>query len=238
MKNYKIISNPDPESWSDSLLVNRNNVASSGYGSYNSPKEAELHWQAIDDAVTNGHTFKCTLEEDENGKWHTLTLADVLAIRFHLNDYSEFLEYVKQWKNSTITSFDKFNELYSLTYEENPQYESVYELIHSLSIEEKEFLINEIDTFTDFELTYKALGWHGLNVPIEEIKKILKSNLNLANEVKHGGIYDTCQRELLIDAVLKSKGINMEWPCGLHTQPYKDAFYHLYQQTFKEWIIK
>ena len=53
--------------------------------------------------------------------------------------------------------------------------------------------------------------YYGMNVPNTLLKCVLEENPDLAQEAKAGGIRDTCQREILIDAVLRKIGVRA-WP--------------------------
>ena len=54
--------------------------------------------------------------------------------------------------------------------------------------------------------------YYGITVPQDTIIASLQDDLMLAMEVFTGGIRDTCQREILIDKVLKQIG-SKPWPC-------------------------
>lgn len=55
--------------------------------------------------------------------------------------------------------------------------------------------------------------YYAMEVPAPFIKEILACDLDLAMEVATGGIRDTCQRDLLVDSVLKKIGMRA-WPCN------------------------
>lgn len=52
---------------------------------------------------------------------------------------------------------------------------------------------------------------YSMNVPYTLLKCVLEENPDLAQEAKDGGIRDTCQREILVDAVLRKIGVR-SWP--------------------------
>ena len=55
--------------------------------------------------------------------------------------------------------------------------------------------------------------YYAMEVPADFLKEIMANDLDLAMEVATDGISDTCQRELLVDAVMKK--LNMRrWPCN------------------------
>ena len=49
--------------------------------------------------------------------------------------------------------------------------------------------------------------YYGMHVSSTLQKCVLEENPDLAKEVKEGGIRDTCQREILVDAVLRKIGM-------------------------------
>ena len=53
--------------------------------------------------------------------------------------------------------------------------------------------------------------YYHMTVPITLLKWVLEENSDLAQEVKDGGIRDTRQREILVDAVLRKIGLR-SWP--------------------------
>lgn len=53
--------------------------------------------------------------------------------------------------------------------------------------------------------------YYGVNVSNTFLKCVLEENPDLAQEVKDGGVRDTCQREILVDAVLRKIGVRA-WP--------------------------
>lgn len=54
--------------------------------------------------------------------------------------------------------------------------------------------------------------YYGITVPTDLLKEVFATDLDLAVECATNGIGDTCQRELLIDAVLKKIGMRVRWP--------------------------
>lgn len=91
-----------------------------------------------------------------------------------------------------------------------------------------EALRAEIDTFTT-EMLARAEdqlhNWFGLVVTASLLKQVLKANLNLAWETYTGGISDTCQRSLLIDALLKEIGHSRGWPINAESNAAQQAFF-------------
>lgn len=53
--------------------------------------------------------------------------------------------------------------------------------------------------------------YYHMTVPFTLLKCVLEENPDLAQEVKDGGVRDTCQREILVDAVLRKIGVR-SWP--------------------------
>lgn len=87
----------------------------------------------------------------------------------------------------------------------------------SVSQEEYENIKKDIQNFSD-EIMNNAQevfsDWYGLKVPNELIKQILSKDFDLAVEVYTGGIGDTCQRELLIDSLLRYMKMR-RWPTNM-----------------------
>ena len=86
----------------------------------------------------------------------------------------------------------------------------------NLSIAEQMILKVMVSIGTDEQLMPAAdvlHDYYGIEIPHETLVGLLQENLDLAMEVFTGGICDTCQRELLIDALLRK--INApDWPCN------------------------
>lgn len=55
------------------------------------------------------------------------------------------------------------------------------------------------------------MDFYGMFLPSQFLVEVLQENLDLAMETFTDGIGDTCQRELLVDAVLKKLGMR-SWP--------------------------
>jgi hypothetical protein len=105
-----------------------------------------------------------------------------------------------------ITNFDKFYQAikdsdYTLTAANLSMPEQMV-LKVLVSIGSDEQLMPAVDVLHDY---------YGVDIPRDILVGLLQDNLDLAMEVFTGGIRDTCQRELLIDALLRK--INApSWP--------------------------
>ena len=55
------------------------------------------------------------------------------------------------------------------------------------------------------------IGYYNIKVPENTLKKVLKEDLELAFEVFSEGIYDTCQRSILVNSILQELGMR-QWP--------------------------
>lgn len=85
----------------------------------------------------------------------------------------------------------------------------------NLSMAEQTILKVLVSTGTDDDLSgaVRVLeNYYGVSIPRECLVEILQADLNLAMETFTKGIGDTCQRELLMSALLKKIGAP-EWPC-------------------------
>lgn len=70
-------------------------------------------------------------------------------------------------------------------------------------------------------------SYYGVEVPYTLLSRVLEKNPDIAQEAKDGGIRDTCQREILVDAVLREIGVGNR-PCyhegdEVAEQFFKDA---------------
>ena len=102
-----------------------------------------------------------------------------------------------------------------------------------LSPEESAALIANIGTWG--EDTFKVAAdqlhdWGGMVVPIQMLKEIAAGDLDLAEEIFSGGVGDTCQREILIDSVVKKMGLR-SWPINIEGEAVAQAFYEQLRQT-------
>jgi hypothetical protein len=105
-----------------------------------------------------------------------------------------------------IDTFEKYVKAYE---EADYDFDAI-----TLSSTEQEAVKNSILTFGD-EPIKNALAvlddYYAMKVPTSIIKEILSEDFELAYEAYSDGIRDTCQRELIIDAVLKHIGMR-RWP--------------------------
>lgn len=101
------------------------------------------------------------------------------------------------------------------------------DFIAQLTDDERCFLETAVSMFDDKTLdrAYHALDWYALKPPKEMLIEILSNNLDLANETFHGGITDTCQREILVWALLQHIKLNKHWPINGDREEYKKEFY-------------
>lgn len=96
-----------------------------------------------------------------------------------------------------------------------------------------EFTEEDLQSLRDavFEFTEENLAeakrvlakWYGLNIPDSLLKEVLAQDIELAHEAYTGGISDTGQREILIDAVLKQMGLP-NWPANYQAEAYFQDF--------------
>ncbi len=99
--------------------------------------------------------------------------------------------------------------------------------------EEIEFTEEDLKSLRDavFAFTEENLAeakrvlakWYGLNIPDSLLKEVLAQDIELAHEAYTGGISDTGQREILIDAVLKQMGLP-NWPVNYQGEAYFQDF--------------
>ena len=106
-----------------------------------------------------------------------------------------------------ITDFDEFYEAIKA---------SDYQMTaDNLSVAEATLLKVLVSTGTEEQLK-PAMDvledYYGITIPREVLVELLQSNLDLAMETFTHGISDTCQRELLIGALLRKIG-SRDWPC-------------------------
>lgn len=83
-----------------------------------------------------------------------------------------------------------------------------------------------VNAWTHVELQAAADVMHdyyNLNVSDSLLKAVLLTKPRLAREIATGGIRDTCQRELLGDAILSYVGVSA-WPAYGDTDEYKRTF--------------
>lgn len=109
-----------------------------------------------------------------------------------------------------ITNFKEYEEAYFS--EDNKSY--TYDFIDNLSKEEVQSLIKEIKTWTEKDLSEGdsvLQDYYGLKVPESLLKEICVDNLNIAFEIYTQGVGDTCQRSILVKAVLSKIGMS-SWP--------------------------
>lgn len=132
-----------------------------------------------------------------------------------------------------IKTFKDFVDNYS--YED-----SIYEFIDNMESDEVESLKKEIDKFGEKQIDACLIVFSYISIePSNElIKQVLKSRLDLAYEAYRGGINDTCQRELLIDAFLREIGIDMHWPCNGDPEDQRRKFAKLFFAKCEELGIK
>ena len=95
------------------------------------------------------------------------------------------------------------------------------------------------------ESTFKVANdqlhdWFGLEVPMSLLKEAAMDDLDLAEEIYSGGVGDTCQREILIDAVLKKMGLR-NWPINIEGERVAKDFLnqlHTVAPTFGVKIVE
>lgn len=75
--------------------------------------------------------------------------------------------------------------------------------------------------------------YFGLSVPDSVIERVLSKDRSLFREALDGGISDTCQRDELIDAVMKEIGVG-RYPCYGDSEEYKEKF----SQTLSKKLIE
>lgn len=73
--------------------------------------------------------------------------------------------------------------------------------------------------------------YYGLHVSDAIIRNIFLTHLKLAYETITGGISDTCQRDILVYALLQFIGINMYWPTYGDSEEYSRKFHTLLKET-------
>lgn len=95
------------------------------------------------------------------------------------------------------------------------------------------------------ESTFKVANdqlhdWFGLEVPMSLLKEVAMDDLDLAEEIYSGGVGDTCQREILIDSVLKKMGLR-NWPINIEGEKVAEDFLnqlHAVAPTFGVKIVE
>lgn len=75
--------------------------------------------------------------------------------------------------------------------------------------------------------------YYHMNVPITLLKCVLEENPDLAQEVKDGGARDTCQREILVDAVLRKIGVR-SWPIYGEGNAVAEEFFKVAQDALSK----
>ena len=82
--------------------------------------------------------------------------------------------------------------------------------------------------------------WFGLEVPMSLLKEVAMDDLDLAEEIYSGGVGDTCQREILIDSVLKKMGLR-NWSINIEGKKVAEDFLnqlHTVAPTFGVKIVE
>jgi hypothetical protein len=75
--------------------------------------------------------------------------------------------------------------------------------------------------------------YYGVNVSNTFLKCVLEENPDLAQEVKDGGVRDTCQREILVDAVLRKIGVR-SWPIYGKGNAVAEEFFKVAQDALSK----
>jgi len=107
------------------------------------------------------------------------------------------------------------------------------------ALEEADYEFDEIDSnlldmdalkniiLTNTELLKNAhkvlIDYYGMKVPNDMLQQVLVNDLELAYECYTDGIRDTCQRSVLVDAILKHIGMN-SWPTYGEGEEYSKNF--------------
>ena len=109
-----------------------------------------------------------------------------------------------------------------------------------LDPQESAALIADIQSWN--EETFKAAtdqlhDWFSIEVPIALLKEIAASDLDLAEEIYTGGVGDTCQREILIDAVMKKLGLR-SWPICMEGEEVAKAFHNQLRAAAPKFGVK
>lgn len=76
-------------------------------------------------------------------------------------------------------------------------------------------------------------SYYGVEVPYTLLKCVLEENPDLAQEAKDGGIRDTCQREILVDAVLRKIGVR-GWPIYGEGNAVAEEFFKVAQDALSK----
>lgn len=123
---------------------------------------------------------------------------------------TNFNEYFEKWRKNNWERFD-------------------------LSVEEQnnlKLIVSKWDD-NDLEPAKNVLSdYFKVIVPNEILIEIFQENLNIALENSNGGISDTCQRDILIDLLVKKLGLH-HWP--LYGDG--DKFYNNFIKEFKVAIV-
>ena len=112
-----------------------------------------------------------------------------------------------------------------------------------LEQQEAAALVADIQTWGDEKFASandQLHDWFGLEVPTSLLKEVAMSDLDLAEEIYSGGVSDTCQREILIDAVLKKMGLR-NWPINIEGERVAKDFLnqlHTVAPTFGVKIVE
>ena len=101
----------------------------------------------------------------------------------------------------------------------------MYQIIDDLSNEDRDSLKKIIMSWnkTQMSSAHEILkDYENIQVSDNVIREILSKNLLLAYELFTDGIWDTCQRRILIDSVYNYFDISVD-VIGLKLNPYKDS---------------
>lgn len=109
-----------------------------------------------------------------------------------------------------ITNFQEYEAAYFS--KENQYYK--YDFIDKLSHEEVKMLKHEIENWSSEQLAegHRVLSdYYGMKISDNFLKQICIDNFNMAFEIYTKGVSDTCQRSVLVGAVLYEMGMG-SWP--------------------------
>lgn len=135
---------------------------------------------------------------------------------------------------SPITTFEELSLHFEISMDNDEDID-----IEDMNLDE-ESLKNQIMHFTTEKLqpAIRVLHkYYGLEVPETIIKNALCKNLSLALEVYDGSVGDTCQRELLIDAVLKEINVR-SWPVNYEGDKALNEFREQFQTSAPKHGVK
>ncbi len=108
-----------------------------------------------------------------------------------------------------MTEFNSFGDFADYYTSSNYEFDNM-----EISSESYKKIAVYIRNFTKEEISPADMvlsDYYGMEVPEEIIKQCLEKDFELAFEVFSEGIRDTCQRSILVDAVLKYIGMR-SWP--------------------------